>query len=257
MFTKILCFLFLLHLVAESLPISSSGHLRLLVQLFGDAQIVNFFSLSNCESILHGPSVIILTLFLKRRWLLMLKHPWRARASLMWLLTLGVCAEIPTVICYFFFKSCAITISLWFGFAISALAALSLIKSDRAGRQGMTIIKPWQAFVIGCIQGVSLLPGISRLGSTYSMGRWLGLAPSTSFMFSLTIEWPLIMVAFLKSMCDNDLPCMVGGLLPLCLFVGGIISYFTLWMTYRMALQGTWWHFGIYLIVPCFISFFF
>lgn len=48
------------------------------------------------------------------------------------------------------------------------------------------------AFLIGCVQAVAILPGISRSGSTIVAAIWLGVAPAAAAEFSFLLGIPAI-----------------------------------------------------------------
>ena len=59
-----------------------------------------------------------------------------------------------------------------------------------------------QAVLIGITQGLALLPGISRMGSTCVVGIWFGLTPLAAFVFSCTIQLPLLIAGVTKGLYD-------------------------------------------------------
>ena len=58
-------------------------------------------------------------------------------------------------------------------------------------------MRPWDALLIGLIQGAAALPGISRSGSTIAGGVLLGLDRELATRFSLLISIPAIVGATL------------------------------------------------------------
>jgi len=112
-----------------------------------------------------------------------------------------------------------------------------------------------QALIIGIAQGIALLPGISRLGITYVTGRWLGLTSKMSFLFSLTIAWPIMTAGFLKELIAGQtfVPCMTQAL-AFCLIVGMILSYIGLLCMYKIVNKNKVWAFGWYMIVPLILA---
>ncbi|MFS8507540.1 MAG: hypothetical protein LVQ75_05700, partial [Candidatus Babeliales bacterium] len=56
--------------------------------------------------------------------------------------------------------------------------------------------------VVGIAQGLALLPGISRFGSTFVVGRFLGFSSMQSFQYSFLIAWPLMFAAWVKGSYD-------------------------------------------------------
>lgn len=65
-----------------------------------------------------------------------------------------------------------------------------------------------QALVIGASQGVAVIPGISRSGTTIAMGMFLGLDRQTAAKFSFLLSIPAILgaqIVSIKDMIDNGL----------------------------------------------------
>lgn len=239
------CIATLIQLITESFPVSSSGH----VKLFGS---LLHSPISDAELyFLHAPTIIILALFLRKRWWLLLRHPWRCRFVIGRLMLLGLCAEIPTALIYLFFQkfSCE-WFPLWLGFALTSVLLLTLLIVQKKKRFSSRIAL-LQATILGIAQGVALLPGISRLGSTYVIGRWLGLSSKISFLFSLTIAWPLMTADFLKEMMfgQSFIVSWTPALIT-CFIVGMILSYLGLLLMNRMVTKEKVWAFGFYMIIP-------
>ena len=255
------CLLLMTHLVFESLPVSSSGHLYLLERLtyrltggcFALSQALNF--------LLHGPTSIILAVFFRKRWVPLVFNPVRCRYLILKLMMLGLCAEAPTLVFYFLFsryEHLSSLFPLWVGFGITA----GLLYSLRLCRvRQKTTIGPVDAFAIGCVQGIALLPGISRMGSTYVVGRWLGLSPRLSFCFSCTIEWPLITSAFMRGVWDSvhGMPLQVTGIveilsISICLVFASMLSYRVLQWTESLMIRDRLWRLSFYMSIPFALS---
>ncbi len=240
-----LCLLIFIQLIAESLPISSSGHVTLAEHFFMSSS--NFFLTQAMTFFLHGPTSIILALFFRKRWFFILRHAWRSRFIIMRLILYGFCAEVSTLFWYFTLQKSSITLPLSVGFFITACLLFSL----RYAPKNYSSLTPLKASVIGFVQGMALLPGISRLGSTYSVGRHMGLSPNVSFIFSCTIEWPLITAGFFKGLWElSTQACMIPFSLIVCIAVASFLSYAVLCVTYRMALRFTFWYWGVYMLIP-------
>lgn len=259
-------FVFLLltftQIVTESLPISSSGHMKLLAEAlpaFG-------FSLLPLpevyEYVLQGPTSLILIFFWREWWIFLLKNANRCKWLLKKMAFFVLCAEVPTLICYFILQVRTWPVPLWIGFATTALLLLSLFFLEKEiiykKNSEITLDK---AIIIGFVQGLALIPGISRLGSTYVVGRWLGLSALTSFGFSCAIEWPLITAAFLKGIVAfgsvRDFFAPIIPLLAATFLLASIVAYGVLNVTFAMMCRGHLWLVGVYMLVPTFLAFIF
>jgi undecaprenyl pyrophosphate phosphatase UppP len=60
-----------------------------------------------------------------------------------------------------------------------------------------------KAFIIGIVQGLAIIPGISRSGSTISIGLLLGINRETAARYSFLLSIPAIVGAGLLSLKDG------------------------------------------------------
>jgi undecaprenyl-diphosphatase len=87
-------------------------------------------------------------------------------------------------------------LSLLIGFCITAgLLALLLYKDSKTDPYEKLNLK--KVLIIGFVQGLALLPGISRFASVYTTTRLLNLSPRRAFQFTFLIQFPLIVAGFL------------------------------------------------------------
>ncbi len=283
----LLYFWILIQIIIESLPISSSGHVALIqklfekygysAEMFADAWIVDF--------VLHGPTIVILLIYFFNPWWNMVFHQSYIDFKIFlkkstWLsliqplMFVGI-ADIITVI----FWACGIAenifISRYFlpiGFMITASALYTTrlrdsLHSLTTPRQapgkllkGDDIWNFTNAIILGIVQGLSLLPGISRFASTYSAARFLcHYDNSTSFALSFLIQLPLIGAGFLKGLIAlQKYPELMAKLfaLPtlLVMVIASFISYGLLCLVGVMIQKNTLYYFAFYMIIPIIIS---
>ncbi|MEM7647277.1 MAG: undecaprenyl-diphosphate phosphatase, partial [Pseudomonadota bacterium] len=79
-----------------------------------------------------------------------------------------------------------------------------LFLSSRFSKTQRETIGYGQAFIIGLSQGIAVLPGISRSGTTIVCGLSLGLSPERSARFSFFISLPAITGAALLELKDAN-----------------------------------------------------
>jgi len=254
---EILLLLFL-QIVLESLPVSSSGHFVLLEKFFSLGaggvwtQVLDHFS--------HGPTVLIILLVFRREW-------WGImRACLRWPAIFFKIAGLTIISCSitsFFYLIIRVLLAdvTWLqsdgalagGFFISTVALFSLISI----RRQTTTYESWsirKALILGCVQGIALLPGISRFATTYVAGRWLHLPPRRAFQISFLIQLPLIIAAFVQGLYKivgtSEGALLVQGRGLLTLVLAAVIGFFALRFAQKLAYQEKFWWFGFYLLVP-------
>jgi len=197
--------------LGEFLPVSSSGHLllaRFLLGIEGDSS-----ALKVLDILLHVGTLIPLLIIFWKDWWAMLRHPVRNR-TLLYL----VVASIPTFLIYLGAKKIfsdvdgfAVFDNGWFLGASFLITALFLLLCDlvcsRQAVQGKKF-SALNAVVMGCFQGIGLIPGVSRSGSTIFGGVLSGLDKKKAASFSFMMSAPAIVGSLLmegKDAIENGL----------------------------------------------------
>jgi undecaprenyl-diphosphatase len=240
-----------LQIILESLPISSSGHLLLM------QKILHWPELGRAtEYLLHTPTIIILITYFRAVWFPLLMQFTRYYKTIGHMIALTGIADCITALLYLGIQWMAVPFPLWLGFAITAALLFSLYYVPQQ-RQTLTFTK---ACILGCVQGVAALPGISRLASTYVAGRWLGLAPHKSFGVSCMLQFPLICAGFLYGSMKQYQGETGSVEFNFTFFVvitsATIISYMLLAWVQRCMERNTLWKFGWYMLMPTTLAFF-
>jgi undecaprenyl-diphosphatase len=199
--------------LAEFLPISSSGHLDLLQKIFG-LSAGNFMTF---DVMLHLGTLAAVVAVYWRRLLNMVLHPIK---SDLWLLAL---ATVPAVIAALAFDFDSGFSTEFLGFAF-LMTTLILWLADLVGGISFETksVKWYNALVMGLLQAVAILPGISRSGSTISGGVATGLSRKRSADFAFLMSVPAILGALVLEIAkngseifDGTLIQQMGGWLPL------------------------------------------
>lgn len=228
-----------LQIILESLPISSSGHARLLGVLMPDY----------IDKLAHGPTVVIICVyFYKDLCNLLFNFKRFGQEVAVWSLSI-VMATSVTVGLYLFMQSMSNHFPLWIGFLVTA----SLLFSTRWLPDHHAIAPSFTKIVVlGALQGVAGLPGISRLAITYVGACWLGYSPSIAFRISCALQVPLFMAGFLLGCVGawhhGGVSMSLGGLLVICGAM--VVAYFLLWFVERLMLEGRLWYLGWYMLLP-------
>lgn len=191
--------------IAEFLPISSSGHLVLLQNIFGFQEATLTFDI-----VLHLGTLTALLLFFWRDWIKIIKsfftsiRKWNlkndAEQRLAWFL---IIATIPGAVFGFFLEEKIETIlrnTLVVAVALAGLGSLLLL-AERAAkkRKELDQMKWWESVLIGLSQAVALVPGVSRSGVTITTGLFLGLKREAAARFSFLLSTPIIFGAGISS----------------------------------------------------------
>ena len=65
-------------------------------------------------------------------------------------------------------------------------------------------VSPMRAFVIGCVQVLALIPGVSRSGSTIIAGRLMGLKPALAAEYSFLASLPIMIGVTIKLLLSES-----------------------------------------------------
>ncbi|MFR1517807.1 MAG: undecaprenyl-diphosphate phosphatase [Clostridia bacterium] len=209
--------------LTEFLPVSSSGHLIVCKKLFGIDQ--EQFGLT-FDIALHFATLIAVFIVFWPDILAILKKPVQKLTGLL------IVATIPAVLVGLFLDDYIESISQsggFLGIAFLVTAAL-LYFSQKAGKRVKTIetMSYADAAVIGVTQGIAVMPGISRSGSTTSAGLFLGMEKEDSLRFAFLMSIPVILGSAVMGVKDvisepasiEWLPVIVG------MIAAGISGYF-------------------------------
>jgi undecaprenyl-diphosphatase len=128
------------------------------------------------------------------------------------------------------------------------VTALLLFAGERLGRPNKEIrsIRVMDAVIIGILQAVAIVPGISRSGSTIAGGLMAGLEKEAAARFSFILSIPAVLGAFVLSVGDVSQFSVlyVVGAAVACL--AGLLA---IWLTFRFVVARRLWIFSLYLII--------
>jgi undecaprenyl-diphosphatase len=134
------------------------------------------------------------------------------------------------------------------------ITAILLIVAEKVGKRNREIKQlNWKdALLIGCFQGLSLLPGISRSGSTMCGGMVRHLHRKEAARFSFLMYIPIMLAAGLLETIDLIQMPNVTQLLPVFIpgfIVAGITGYFSIRWLLNFLTKHRLDYFSIYLII--------
>ena len=192
--------------IAEFLPISSSGHLLVLGNWFGFDAEENM----TLNVVLHAGTLLAIVVFYFKKLLSILLESGRRR-----LILLVIAGSIPAGVVGVGLKISGIDNVLfsspWVaaaGFVITATLLLTVFgapwKNNHAedGNIAVEQMSFAQALLIGCSQAIAITPGISRSGSTISVGVLSKLRKADAAEFSFLLAIPVIGGAALLELKD-------------------------------------------------------
>lgn len=247
--------------LTEFLPVSSSGHLVLLQNLFGLKEPELLFDV--CVHV--GTLVAVGAVFQREiRNILMslLRIASLKRASGSWralydqneeirIVALIIVGSIPTALLGLLFKDAVDTIFGSVGIVGWMLLVTGTVlwltrKTAASGRSlNKTAIR--DALIIGLVQGLAIVPGISRSGSTIAVALFLGIDREIAGRFSFLLSIPAILGALVLSF-DSSLShtSMQTEVILLGVFVAAIVGYGALKVLLRLVKKGRIYRFAPY-----------
>lgn len=201
--------------ITEFLPISSSGHLSVLQNIFkvdySEEEHLLF------DVMLHFGTLIAVCIIYRKDIVLMFKAGSRLMQGNMNFSAFGdpmipparqllfvIVGTLPLIVVLIFNNAASslFTMSGFIGFALIANGALlyAVDKLIMSGKKNSRTMSVKDALVIGLAQAVAVIPGISRSGVTLSVGMSRGLSKSYAMRFSMLLSLPAVVGSLLVSL---------------------------------------------------------
>ncbi len=187
--------------LTEFLPVSSSGHVRVVPAFLGWEDPGTAFT----AVIQLGTMAAVLVYFRRDLWNIAvafsreLRTPWRERshnARLGWYIVIGT---IPISIFGLAFSDQIETGTRDLYLIGSALIAFSFVMliADQVGKRTreLTDIEGRDGLVIGFAQALALIPGVSRSGATISAGLLLGFDRAAAARYAFLLSVPAVVLS--------------------------------------------------------------
>ncbi len=234
--------------LTEFLPISSSGHLVLFQHLFGFREPELLL-----DAALHFGTLLAVCIHFRRDlrtmvvdagWLIRqpfahTPHPPSSQRPLLWWILVG---SLPTAIIGLVFKD---ALEKAFG-SVPLVGAMLLVTGTlllltriasrpNTSKRTMGLLI---ALAIGTVQGIAIIPGISRSGATIACGLLLGLERELAGRFSFLLSIPAIAGALALQLLEGNSGHI--GLLPLItgVAVSGLVGLLALKVLMGMVRKG-------------------
>lgn len=244
--------------LTEFLPVSSSGHLRLLSELWGVEDPQTLLDIMLHVGTLVAVVVVYRTLFAKMTGatLRVVAKPKRwAEEPYARLVALAIVGTVPTgaiaILLGDTMESAAASIAFVGGALVVngvVLLVLGWLSKRRGAQEGRPIeaLRLTDALVIGTAQGFGIIRGISRSGSTITAGMAVGLNQDAAAAFSFVLSVPAILGAMVmkfdaEAMAAGQLaPTLVGML------VAALVGTLALILLLKLLGKGKLHHFAWY-----------
>ncbi|MDR1269083.1 MAG: undecaprenyl-diphosphate phosphatase [Planctomycetaceae bacterium] len=245
--------------IGEFLPISSSGHLAVTEHLFGrfgqplTGSETDFIKL---EILLHLGTLIAVLIVFRQRIVDLFGKDLR-------LIPLLIIGTLPAVVVGLLVKKFApwIEADLYIISICFAVTGFLLILSRNTDGEKTCSTMTWfDALVIGTVQAVAILPGLSRSGSTIVAGLFRKLRRDEAATFSFLLAIPVIggigileLKGLLKPNTEPD--AISTHLLLVGMSVSCVVGIAALVWLLDWLKKGQLWYFAAWLFVMCPLTF--
>ncbi len=241
--------------LTEFLPVSSSGHLVIAQGLWGFSEPQIMFDI-----ILHLGTLAAVVLFVRRELVELIKvffskswlHPivsWREKPQFR-LLMMILIACVPTALIGFAIRG-------WFAglfgstraVGVALMATGLILFATRSRTCQNTCIQepnPARAALMGLAQGLAIIPGISRSGTTIAAGLFLGLERNMAARFSFLLFIPAVFGALLLEMGQASATTLNPGPALTGFFAAALSGYLALVLLLKLLAHGKFYIFAPY-----------
>jgi undecaprenyl-diphosphatase len=213
--------------LTEFLPVSSSGHLVIFQDFLGIREpgitfeiMVHFGTLLSVMWV-FGPDLLrILTGFFRRK-----QERHFGLMLLLGIIPTGLMGILFNDLFKRFYESTLLTGVM----LLVTGGVLYTLYYFRPGRKDESAVTPADALIISVAQGLAIIPGLSRSGSTITTALWRGLDRETAVRFSFLVTIPVILGATLLELRELSAagfagfsPAIVYG--TLAAFISGVFA---------------------------------
>ncbi len=260
---------------SEFLPISSSGHLRLFSFVFSQTPIPLFFDI-----LLHLATLLAILYMTRRLLVTMVLSLFRSAQSphaphsihdysdssrkdsirlIFYVILSTLCTVAPAFLIRDFVFQLPLfiqyeTLFVGLGFLCTAITLfLPSLQRNKTLTQHSTIlprINLKTAIIVGLVQGITLMPGISRSGLTIVAALLLGNSRKDSVHYSFLLSIPVILASFFLSLENFEkvrelFSWQVIAISLLLAFLSGLLG---LYFLRHIVKVGKLWVFSLYLL---------
>lgn len=258
--------------LTEFLPVSSSGHLTIAKSLFGIETTSNL----SFEVAVHAATVLSTIVAFRKEIFDLLKGFFNLKMNPQKDYIFKICVSmIPVFIIGMFFKDYVEAI---FGEGLIVVGAMLLVtavlltlsevlakkqqdKAIKENKEAGHEVSYKDAIIIGIAQAFAVLPGLSRSGTTISVGLMCGVKKSSVAQFSfLMVLVPILGEAFLQ-LVGGEFSGESSGIGGLSLFLGFVAAFvsglFACTLMINIVKKAKLWWFSIYCVIAgvlCLVS---
>jgi undecaprenyl-diphosphatase len=207
------------------------------------------------DVVLHFGTLLVTLVYFRRDILNVFRAlaKWNFKSEDGLLIPLIIVGTIPTLLIGFFFgneldKYLSGILALGLGFLVSGVV-LYVSKLGKENKQGISYV---DALVIGTMQGLAIIPSVSRSGFTIAAALLLGIQREKAFKFSFLLSIPSIIGALGLTLYQDygELALAGVGLTEVLvgLAVSVVVSFFALKFLWRSVASRKFYLFAFYCV---------
>ena len=228
----------------EFLPISSSGHLLMLQRLFGLTEGGRLTTV-----LLHAATLAAVCIVYREQLAALIKKPIQRKT--LWLIAATAVTAAITFAFGKLFDAADGGGLLWICFLVTSaiLAAGELVKRNFPRRLALGDMKLRHAALIGALQGIAVLPGISRSGATITGALICGFKKKDAAEFSFLLSVPAILggtVLELPELFRSGAGDLSWYAILIGMAAAGISGWFSVRFMIRLITKRSLWGFSAY-----------
>lgn len=233
--------------LTEFLPVSSSGHLTFFELALGlDKGNVLF------NVLLHLATLFALVIYFRKQIWNLVSHPLQKYVRM--LLVSSIITAVMGVLIDHFVGAEGSLIIIAVGFVITAILLIIVNYFVRSKKYLNEEISYKHAVVVGIVQGIAVLPGISRSGSTLAAGVLAGANQKKSAEFSFLLSIPIILASTAYEIykgAKTGFGISSGEILPMIVgcIVAFVVALITLKAMMKLVSKNKWLWFAGYLLM--------
>lgn len=242
--------------LTEFLPVSSSGHLALAQNLLAFSEAPLPF-----DVVLHVATMVATLCYFKKDVLSLLadwlsgfggaegrtRPGWRFGWAVLAGTIMTVCIALPLKGVVESWMASLLAV----GCALLVTSLLLGIAQTFPQKDGQVNLRT--GLLVGFVQGLAVIPGISRSGSTIVTGLFSGLSREEAFRFSFLLSLPAILGAIILQVREAGGLSELATDLPHGWFPGALVAfvsgYFALALLRRVVTLGRWRGFALYCLL--------
>ena len=234
--------------LCEFLPVSSSGHLTLASRIFGISEADVPFTMI----MLHVATLIAVCVVYRGQLWELIKKPFQKKTYL--LIVSTAATVIIYVVCHKLFKGLegnGIALGCSFMLTAGILLFTDFIVPHIVKREKeIDKLSFPGALGIGAMQGIGILPGVSRSGSTIAGARLFGLKKEDAAEYSFLMSIPAIIGGFVTEIPDiieNGAGQIGWFSVIIGMIAAGVSGYFAIRFMIKLITKKRLWGFAAYV----------